>query len=231
MRATMREPFAGHAARCVACGVLFGVLWLAVSHHWRRLDAADTGLLLRTHRYGEAHPVWVAFWQHYSAVLSPTTFGVLAGLSAVVAIAVRALRAAIAILTAMFGADGLAEIVKSTAQRQRPTSAFVSTSSWSFPSGHATAVMAGVVVFVALWRIAATHRWIRRAVAVVGAAAIVSVGLARVFVNAHYPSDVLAGWLLGLCWTTMCLLLFRMSTPVNRRAPDPLTAQRANVHV
>ena len=35
------------------------------------------------------------------------------------------------------------------------------------------------------------------------------VGVSRVFMGVHYPTDVLAGWTAGLVWTTLCWLIVR----------------------
>lgn len=75
--------------------------------------------------------------------------------------------------------------------------------SFSFPSGHAlaTALFAITLVFVLL-RIV---RPIRRRIAIVSLAiaAVVLVGLSRVYLGVHWPSDVLASWALALGWCSL----------------------------
>lgn len=55
----------------------------------------------------------------------------------------------------------------------------------------------------------------RRAAVAAVAVALPAVGLSRVALNVHYPSDVLAGWSLGYLYFLVCLWGFRPS------APDP----------
>ena len=49
----------------------------------------------------------------------------------------------------------------------------------------------------------------RRVAIAVSALSVLSVGTARVALNVHYPSDVLAGWSLGYLYFLLCLLVFR----------------------
>jgi undecaprenyl-diphosphatase len=70
----------------------------------------------------------------------------------------------------------------------------------SFPSGHA---MMSAVVYLTLGTLVAQlcPRW-RERVYVLGIAGIptVLIGLTRLYVGVHYPTDVLAGWSVGLAW-------------------------------
>lgn len=77
---------------------------------------------------------------------------------------------------------------------------------YSFPSGHAMGSMTLAAVLVLLaWR----TRW-RWPVLVLMSAFVVMVGLSRVYLGVHYPSDILAGWAAALAWTLgVFLLVFR----------------------
>lgn len=69
----------------------------------------------------------------------------------------------------------------------------------SFPSGHATGSFAfAAAAIVVAW----PTRW-RLPVGFAGAAFAVAVGLSRLYFGVHYPSDVLAGWCVGLAWVAV----------------------------
>ena len=81
---------------------------------------------------------------------------------------------------------------------------------YSFPSGHAMGSMtlASVAVMLA-WH----TRW-RVPVSLAGMAFVLLVGMSRVYLGVHYPSDILAGWCAAGAWSVACyLLVFRERGP------------------
>jgi membrane-associated phospholipid phosphatase len=76
---------------------------------------------------------------------------------------------------------------------------------YSFPSGNALGSMA---LFLAAAALIAEGRS-RRYLLVVGAAVVAAEGAALVYISWHYPSDVLAGWLLSVAWVTLLRAVIR----------------------
>jgi undecaprenyl-diphosphatase len=88
---------------------------------------------------------------------------------------------------------------KLVVQRERPIvdDSVPHAQGYSFPSGHALNITlaASVMVFLLWPLLSVTGRRIGIAVA---ALVVVAVGLDRVFIGAHFPSDVVAGFILGV---------------------------------
>jgi undecaprenyl-diphosphatase len=101
----------------------------------------------------------------------------------------------------------LSHILKELFARERPPPVpFVWVSSPSFPSGHA---MLSAVVYLALGILLARiePRPLLKAYFLGGMMALTFlVGLSRVYLGVHYPTDVLAGWTVGLVWGLLCWL-------------------------
>jgi undecaprenyl-diphosphatase len=89
----------------------------------------------------------------------------------------------------------------------------------SFPSGHSSGVAALVTIAVVLAWPRLTDA-ARRAWVTAGGALVLVVGLTRVLLGVHYPSDVVAGWALGLGWSLLVVLAFG-GQPGGRAALPP----------
>jgi membrane-associated phospholipid phosphatase len=99
---------------------------------------------------------------------------------------------------AVGGAALLNVFAKSAFGRVRPDLwvSIAPETSFSFPSGHAMASMALVAALVVLlW----PTRW-RWPTLALGGLFVALVGLSRVYLGVHYPSDILAGWTASLAW-------------------------------
>ncbi|MEO5626766.1 MAG: phosphatase PAP2 family protein [Dokdonella sp.] len=106
---------------------------------------------------------------------------------------------------------------KSVFARDRPSlwESIVSEGSYSFPSGHAMGSMTLACVVVLLcWPTRA--RWL---VAITAAVMVALVGLSRIYLGVHYPSDILAGWTAAMAWAfAVYALVFRDAQPWDRGA-------------
>lgn len=144
-------------------------------------------------------------------VLGATLTGVVVLGTLALALLARGLRrlAGYVAVTAI-GAGVLGPAVKELIGRVRPVvdSPVATAPGPSFPSGHALTVTVwiGVILLVLLPAVPARGR---RVAVVVGAGIVLVVGLTRIGLGVHYLSDVVGGWLLGLCWLAVTATAFR----------------------
>jgi membrane-associated phospholipid phosphatase len=192
----------------VAAIVVYAAMWVGYRQQWSWLHDVDWALLNAGRETGIKHPAAVQSWNGVSFVLGPPLlrwFGVVAMVAALVQ---RKVRAAL-VLFACAALSGLVTTgAKDLANRPRPSTMLASVPSSSFPSGHALETAA---IFLALlsFVLPMLSRKMRRVAIAVSALSVLSVGIARVGLNVHYPSDVLAGWSLGYLYFLVCLLVFR----------------------
>jgi undecaprenyl-diphosphatase len=108
---------------------------------------------------------------------------------------------AVLLLVSTAGSIVLTTVLKSVFQRARPElfDSGYHASFYSFPSGHATVAVGfyGMLTLVLAYRLQRTTRW---AVAVLGILVVLLIGLSRLYLGVHYPTDVLAGYLAALLW-------------------------------
>jgi membrane-associated phospholipid phosphatase len=114
-----------------------------------------------------------------------------------------------AVIALAFGGAALVNgLLKLAFHRPRPELAFVQLDTYSFPSGHAAVSTATFTTIAYL--LGRRYRSLpARALITFGAvAAILLVGFSRLYLGAHYLSDVLAGISFGLAWASLCLLAY-----------------------
>jgi membrane protein DedA with SNARE-associated domain/membrane-associated phospholipid phosphatase len=132
-------------------------------------------------------------------------------------------RAALTLAAAFGGAWALSGLMKSLVARPRPPVAvrLVATSSWSFPSGHATQAIAFYGCAAALTA-ATTNRWSTKATVWAGAVlVIVAIGFSRLYLGVHWVTDVLGGYALGAVWLGLLLIVIRAFSELRSRSGPP----------
>ena len=113
------------------------------------------------------------------------------------------------LVLSLLGGAGLAGMSKRLFERVRPDFVphLAEESSLSFPSGHATYSALAYITFCVLLFRAVPASAPRAYLACAAAVVVLLVGFSRVWLGVHYPTDVLAGWCLGIAWASACWLV------------------------
>jgi undecaprenyl-diphosphatase len=111
-------------------------------------------------------------------------------------------RAAIVLAIATAGAQVLNQVLKFVFQRARPEAffGFPDPVTYSFPSGHAITAASFCGVLAAIVAVREKRRAARAAVWCAAVLAAAAIGLSRVYLGVHYPSDVVAGYAVAVVW-------------------------------
>jgi undecaprenyl-diphosphatase len=115
-------------------------------------------------------------------------------------------RAALLVLGAVVGGMLISSALKAGFDRPRPDAVLhtMSVYSASFPSGHA---MMSAVVYLTLGALIATtvqNSRLRFYILALALAVTLMVGISRVYLGVHWPTDVIGGWALGASWAMAC---------------------------
>ena len=120
-------------------------------------------------------------------------------------------RRALFVTVASLGGWFLNGALKQLFQRPRPDVVphLREVMSMSFPSGHALQSAVVYLTLGALLMHIAERRLTKLYCMTLAMLATVLVGASRVYLGVHYPTDVLAGWLIGLSWALLCWMIER----------------------
>jgi len=134
-------------------------------------------------------------------------------------------RAAVFVIVAIAGGIALSFGLKSAFDRPRPdlVSHGAAVFTKSFPSAHS---MMSAVVYLTLGTLLARFQSLRRLkIYVISLAVLITlaVGVSRVYLGVHWPTDVLAGWAGGAAWAMLCwatLLWLQRKQQIEETAVD-----------
>ena len=159
-----------------------------------------------------AGPSWLGTGMiQLTALGSGTVLWVVTALAAGYLLTARKPTSAAFLVIAVGAGMALNSLLKDLFVRPRPelVTHLVQVQTTSFPSGHA---MNSAIVYLTIGGMLAQaepDRALR--IYVIGAAILLTVliGVSRVYLGVHWPSDVLAGWCVGAAWAGLCALIAR----------------------
>lgn len=200
--------FANYAAigAMFALGFMVFFAWLTDEVLENEMASFDQRVILAVRSF--TSPGLTAFMRFLSLIGSP---GILMGLAILVTLSLAWRRASawrIALPPVdLLGVWLLNEGLKRVFHRARPTATrLVAASGYSFPSGHAMVAFAffGLLAYL-LWR--RLRPGIGRVMVILLAGLLVlGIGVSRIYLGVHYPTDIVAGYAAGAFWLIGCTL-------------------------
>ena len=222
-----------HVVLGVICSILFTVVFARlfdfVQDHGKAVTPFDRTILYwMYHHRAQGFTAAAGVLAHMG---SPPVIAGLALVSAIVGIFWHKVRgAAWTLPIAIIGAGLIIQGVKLMIKRPRPSffTPLLHESGFSFPSGHSLIAMVvyGLLGYFVLHLF--RNFWARLAVRILTVLVVVAIGVSRVYVGVHYPTDVLAGWVAGIPWLIACLGLHEI---LARRWPssgEPVLTPRSD---
>ncbi|MGI0483817.1 phosphatase PAP2 family protein [Pantanalinema rosaneae CENA516] len=135
-------------------------------------------------------------------------------------------RSLIYLLLTMIGSGLINRLAKAVLHRVRPSlwTPLAPEADFAFPSGHATASMTFVAAIIILtWG----TRWCWLAV-LGGSSFVLAIAWTRLYLGVHFPSDIVAGWLVSIAWAIGVSVAIRPHlTASTRREEVQLTTEEA----
>ncbi len=204
---SMRTAILASLAAALAALLLFA--WLAdevFENHTRRFDA-----MVRAWVHQYASPPLTSVMVSVSLLGSAVLVPVITALALVIFLRLHWRRAAIWLVVSTAGGLVLELTLKNAYHRPRPTPFFgTAPHSYSFPSGHALMSFCLYGVLAGLLSRRVRSVGIRVAVWIFAAVLIVAIGLSRIYLGVHWPSDVVAGYLAAALWVSALLTADRV---------------------
>jgi undecaprenyl-diphosphatase len=197
----------------LAAGIL-AAIWVGMLVWGGAEWAWDRQLLDQFHR---SHDPGFIAWMKRLTDLGSWWVLTMVGVAGVAALAFNRRRRAALLLIILFGGRMLVELQKLVFGNERPPADghLVVAESLAYPSAHAANSMITFVAIAALVPVVQS----RRAVALVLAFLLaILIGLTRLVLGVHWPSDVFGGWAFGLLWIIICVRLASAR-------PDPVPAE------
>jgi undecaprenyl-diphosphatase len=225
------------AGPLAAVGVLIACLWIFLSLVeevvWEGETHAFDAAILAALRVPGHPDLPIGPWWLKEVARDLTALGSTAVLTLIALIATgfvviqRQYAAAVLLLAALGGGTLLSEGLKHVFERDRPAEAWrlAEVTNSSFPSGHSMLSAVAYLTLGALLARVMRKRRLKAYVLTVGVVLTGIVGLTRIFLGAHWATDVFAGWSVGAAWATACWLAsFAVERMMHRRLETPQPA-------
>jgi len=168
------------------------------------LTAFDSSLAARLHQHAADHPAVTASFMGITSLGNPAELAVLVIGVALVLAWRRCRGLALVWMLVVAGGGILNELLKDWHQRPRPRfeDPLITPGGWSFPSGHAMGSLICYGMLAYLLILALPRSWKRHAVVGALATLVLAIGFSRIYLGAHFCSDVVGGFAASTVYLT-----------------------------
>jgi len=216
------------AALVASLAAAVGTIWLFawIADEMRAGDTLRFDSNIRGFVHSFASPAVTKF-MFVMSFMGASGLGILLLLSVVLFSYERWKRGLVWLALTMLGALVLDLTMKAGFHRLRPTPFFGAVPhTYSFPSGHSLFSFCFYGVMAGLINARVRSLWLRVVVWGIAAFMITMIGLSRIYLGVHYPSDVVAGYLAGAIWVSTMVVADRVRK--TRRGLKLATASDSN---
>ena len=180
--------------------MLAGIGWLVTGPYKQYPASVDTSI--RYFMRQIQSPMWTTLFLAVTKLGSTIYLAVIGSAAGLTFIAYRWFRSLLIFIVAMIGQAALHHGCKFLFARSRPAALinYPAVESYSFPSGHTVASLS--LYFAIAWIVTSRleNPSIKVVIWIATAILVFLIGVSRVYIGVHYPTDVLAGFIASLIW-------------------------------
>ena len=198
----------------ICAAAIYGFLAIADEVSENEIASLDSSILLLFRNPADVSdplgPAWLEeTMAEITALGGYPVLVVLVGVVVGYLLVARRTRPALFVLASILSGAVVSHVLKLLYDRPRPdlVEHLVSTHTASFPSGHATMSTVVYLTLASLIVRLVPQTRVRVYVICVAVALALAIGISRIYLGVHWPSDVVAGWALGVAWASLSWLV------------------------
>ncbi len=156
------------------------------------------------------NPSIYSFLELVSLVLNPAVIVTISIFSVILLFGQGKFKDALVLIIGVLGSSLLSYLLKDIFARIRPIESLTWEIGYSFPSGHATTNAAFFFLMIYFFKNMFSGTFARIIFIIINILLFTLVGFSRIYLNLHWTSDVIAGFSLGLSWSSFVILASRI---------------------
>ena len=185
----------------LAALVLFALGWLVTGPYKAVVSGFDSNIRYAMRQIQS--PMWADVFLTVTPLGSTLLLAIIGSVAGIVFLVLRWFRPLVILIVVMAGQAALHHGFKWLIARPRPSSLinYRTAESFSFPSGHAIGALClyGTIAWIVASRV--ENSAAKAGIGILAAVLIFLIGMSRVYIGVHYPTDVLAGFVAAAIWT------------------------------